>query len=159
MNEKKHTKDIRKRDAIIYKLVDKSNDNFYIGSTINPINNRLWKHKSKEHNLTKNSHKIIENNNYEMIILDTMRVDDLKVLRLYESFYILIAKKYCKDRCLNGNSLAYNNRNVNKIVAGRPYVCPNCNIKIKFSSKSRHKHFCKYTNKLDNTNKIQINTK
>jgi hypothetical protein len=155
MNEKKQTKDIRNRNAIIYKLVDNSNGNFYIGSTINYISNRLWKHKSKKQNHTKNSHKIIDNNNYEMIILDTMRVDDIKVLRLYESFYILIAKKYCKDRCLNGNALAYNNPNVYKIVARRPYQCPNCNIIIKNWSKSRHKQYCKNTN---NTNKIEINT-
>ena len=139
MNEIKQTKDIKKRNAIIYKLVDNSNGNFYIGSTINSINNRLWKHKTKEQNHTKNSHKIIENNDYEMIILDKMRVDDIKVLRLYESFYILIAKKYCKERCLN-NSIAYNNKNVWKIIASRPWTCPNCNKTIGFWSKTRHKN-------------------
>ena len=158
MNEKKQTKDIRNRNAIIYKLVDNSNGNFYIGSTINSLSNRLWKHKIKEHNHTRNSHKIIENDNYEMIILDNMRVDDLKVLRLYESFYILIAKHFCKERCLNGNSLAYNNKNVYKIIARRPYQCPNCNKIIKHWCKSRHKVYCKNTNKFGNTNQIQINT-
>lgn len=154
MNEKKQTKNIKNRDAIIYKLIDNSNGNFYIGSTINSINNRLWKHKSKEQNHTKNTHKIIENNNYEIKILDKMRVDDLKVLRLYESFYILLAKKYCKDRCLN-NSLAYNNPNVYRIVARRPFICPYCNKEMRKWSYGKHKKYCKYIN----TNKIQNNTK
>ena len=161
MNEKKQykIKNIKERDAIIYKLVDKSNGNFYIGSTINTIKNRLHKHINKELNHTKSSHKIIENNDYEMIILDKMRVDDLKILRLYESFYILIAKKFCKERCLN-NSLAYNNRNVYEIVRKRKFICPNCNKEMKFYSYRKHKlSYCKSTNNLDNTNQIQIITK
>lgn len=151
MNLTKENKDIRDRHAIIYKLVDNSNGNFYIGSTINSINNRLWKHKSIKQNNTKNSYDIIKNNNYEMIILDIMRVDDIKVLRLYESFYILIAKRFCKERCLN-YSIAYNNPNVYKIIARRPWVCPNCNKQMRNWSKSKHKNFCK------NTNTIQIIT-
>tara|TARA_Y100001972_G_C7654081_1_gene329146 strand:+ start:1143 stop:1601 length:459 start_codon:yes stop_codon:yes gene_type:complete len=142
-------KNIKNRDAIIYKLVDNTNNNFYIGSTINSINNRLYKHKHKNLNHTKNSYKIIENNNYDIIILDKMRVDDIKVLRLYESFYILIAKKYSKEKCLN-DALAYNNKNVYKIMAQRPYECPFCNKIIKQWCKSKHKHYCK---------KIQNNTK
>ena len=156
MNEIKQyqIKNIKKRDAIIYKLVDNSNGNFYIGSTINSINNRLHKHINKELNHTTSSHKIIENDDYEMIILDKMRVDDIKVLRLYESFYILIAKKFCKERCLN-NSLAYNNKNVYQIVRRRKIKCPKCNNEMKFFSYYKHKYNnCKYKN----TNSIQINT-
>jgi hypothetical protein len=79
----------------IYKIVDYTNDNIYIGSTIEPIlAQRLAKHirsyksylNGKQHFLT--SFKILENDNYDIQLIENYPCDSKDELHQREGYYI-----------------------------------------------------------------------
>jgi len=78
----------------IYKIIDKTNNNIYIGSTIKTLNKRLIEHKTeykksinkKQSNTT--SFEIIKNNNYEILLLETFPCNNKYELEQRERYYI-----------------------------------------------------------------------
>ena len=68
----------------IYKIIDNTNDNIYIGSTINPLKERLRKHKS----LNCSSREIIRNNNYNIILIEDYPCNSKEELELRERYHI-----------------------------------------------------------------------
>jgi predicted GIY-YIG superfamily endonuclease len=79
----------------IYKILDLTNNNCYIGSTSNLLSSRLWKHKNCN---TTSSEQIIKNNNYEVSILEQFEDHSIRYDR--EKYYINTVKN-----CINKNRL------------------------------------------------------
>jgi predicted GIY-YIG superfamily endonuclease len=79
----------------IYKIVDNTNGNIYIGSTCEPtLARRLSQHMcdfkrylNKKRNFT-TSFKIIENNNYNIILLETYPSNSKDELHAKDRYYI-----------------------------------------------------------------------
>tara|TARA_R110001632_G_C11155207_1_gene397858 strand:+ start:78 stop:662 length:585 start_codon:yes stop_codon:yes gene_type:complete len=82
--------DERYKKGKIYKIIDNTNGNIYIGSTIQTLKMRLYKHKSnykdKFHNLT--SFDIIKNNDYKIELLEHYSCNNKKELETREREYI-----------------------------------------------------------------------
>ena len=82
--------------AKVYKIVDNTNDNVYIGSTCEPtLARRLASHRrdykryleGKQHFIT--SYEILKNNNYEIILLEECKdITTKDQLHKRERFYI-----------------------------------------------------------------------
>ncbi len=87
----------------IYKLIDNTNENIYIGSTTRTLNQRLSKHKSdynrflnsKGRNVT--SYNIIKNNDYRIELIKYVIYKDKKELFQRERYYIE------NNNCINKN--------------------------------------------------------
>lgn len=89
----------------IYKIVCNTTNLCYFGSTIEKhISNRLSKHRSsfkcylngKGHNIS--SFKVLENDNYEIILVETICCENVYELRNRERFYI--ENNECVNRCI-----------------------------------------------------------
>jgi len=80
----------------VYKIVDNTNNNIYIGSTTQKkLSQRLAQHNSKYKafiNGTSKSYltsfKIIENGNYDIILLESINCNSKEELRARERYYI-----------------------------------------------------------------------
>tara|TARA_R110002050_G_scaffold170108_1_gene301938 strand:- start:18 stop:506 length:489 start_codon:yes stop_codon:yes gene_type:complete len=77
----------------IYKLVDNTNNNIYIGSTINLLTDRLRTHKSKYNTCI--SRNIIANGDYEIILIKDYPCNNQFELEEEEKKYIL------ENDCIN----------------------------------------------------------
>ena len=78
--------------AIIYKIIDNTNGNCYIGSTIYPVHHRISAHRCNYNrfieNLSNNynsSFEILKNDNYDVEVIETCE-DDQRFIR--ERFHI-----------------------------------------------------------------------
>ena len=85
------------KNSKIYKIVDKTNNNIYIGSTTLKISNRLAEHRrlykfylnnneNKKYKCT--SFEIIKNNNYEIILIEELELNNNIELKYKERYYI-----------------------------------------------------------------------
>ena len=72
--------------GFIYKIVCNTTKFVYYGSTVQTLKERLRSHKKNPK--TGSVHKVLENNNYEMILVETIYYDDKKELLLKEREYI-----------------------------------------------------------------------
>jgi hypothetical protein len=87
----------------IYKIVDNTNDNVYIGSTCCSLKTRLTKHKCAYKRFLKGlygntkSFNILKNNNYKIELLENCNIKTKDELLERERFYIE------NDNCLNKN--------------------------------------------------------
>lgn len=105
----------------IYKIVDNTNGNIYIGSTTETLSRRLVCHRSKYkcHLLGKaeyvSSIEILKNNNYDIILIEKYNCNDKEELLARERYYI------------------ENNKCVNRLVPGRNHQ----NYKYYQSEKSK----------------------
>ena len=96
----------------IYKL-ECSDGKFYIGSTIQDLELRLWEHKkySNPNNLSKRNQKVYEHirligwDNVKMILIEEVDCDSLYDIRYLESEYIRMFKD---DPDLLNMCLSYN---------------------------------------------------
>jgi len=82
-------------DSKIYKIIDNTNDNVYIGSTCHKyLSQRLQKHiqgyrrylKGLEGRVT--SYSILENNDYNIILLENVNCETVDQLKARERYYI-----------------------------------------------------------------------
>jgi len=101
----------------IYKILDLTNNNCYIGSTSNLLSSRLWHHKNRN---TTSSELIIKNNNYEVSILEEFEDSSIRYDR--EKYYINSV-----ENCINKNRLTgvYSQRKRDydkKYVLNRYYI-------------------------------------
>jgi selenocysteine-specific translation elongation factor len=92
----------RYKNAKIYKIVDNTNGNVYVGSTCEPtLALRLAKHRSKYKNYLKvgsgfvTSFKILENNDYSIVLLEEYPCETKDQLLARERFYIE------NNKCIN----------------------------------------------------------
>ena len=104
-------------NAKIYKIVDNSNENIYIGSTCRTLNVRLSDHKSDYKRFLRGlacntrSFEIIKNDNYEIKLLETCEVKTKQELFARERFYI--ENNNCLNKCIPGRTFKeyyYNNK-------------------------------------------------
>ena len=90
-------------NAKIYKIVDNTNDNIYIGSTCKTLKTRLSKHKCGYKRFLKGlynnvkSFDIIKNNNYKIELLEDCNIKTKQELLARERFFIE------NNDCLNNN--------------------------------------------------------
>jgi len=69
----------------VYKICDNTNNNVYYGSTTLTLNKRLREHKLQKRCSSK---YILKNNNYIMILVETIEFQDKKQLLIREKYYI-----------------------------------------------------------------------
>lgn len=70
----------------IYKLIDNTNGNIYIGSTIQSLSKRKNQHKEKRNKCT--SKYIIENGDYDIILIENYPCNSKEELLARERYYI-----------------------------------------------------------------------
>ena len=91
-------------NAKIYKIVDNTNDNIYIGSTCKTLKTRLSVHKSDYKRFLKGlynnvkSFDIIKNNDYKIELLEDCNIKTKQELLTREKYYIK------NNDCLNKNT-------------------------------------------------------
>ena len=91
----------------IYKIIDNTNNNVYIGSTCKTLKNRLSHHKSNYKQFLKGlygyntSYNLIKNNDYKIELLEACNIKTKQELFEREKYYI------------------QNNECINKVVPGR----------------------------------------
>ena len=83
----------------IYKIVDNTNGNIYIGSTIQTLKERLRKH----HRLNCSSREIIRNGDYDIILIEDYPCESEEELKLRERYFI--ENNDCVNILLPGRSL------------------------------------------------------
>ena len=154
----------------IYKIVDNTNNNVYIGSTCCSLKTRLTVHKSDYkrflnglfHNVT--SFEIIKNNNYKIELLEDCNIKTKQELLARERFFIKnneCLNKYIPGSCdkgiqqykkqwyidnkdkLNNIHKAYNAKNKDK--ANEKFVCQ-CGGRYTRCGKSIHNKSNKHIN-------------
>ncbi len=78
----------------IYKIVDNTNGNIYVGSTCKTLSNRLAKHRGNYKEYLKGqrryitSFKIIENGDFDIILLEKVNAKTKDELKAKERYYI-----------------------------------------------------------------------
>ena len=108
-------------NAKIYKIVDNTNNNIYIGSTCKKLCQRLAQHRcdykryleGKSHFIS--SFKILENNDYDIILLEKCEnITDKEGLRARERHYIETLE--CVNKRIEGRTInEWYNDNKDKI--------------------------------------------
>lgn len=76
------------KNGKIYKIVDNTNDNVYYGSTIETLKNRLKKHQYTKRKYVCSSKSIIDNNNYDIILVEDYPCNSKQELELRERYFI-----------------------------------------------------------------------
>jgi predicted GIY-YIG superfamily endonuclease len=71
----------------IYKIIDNTNGNIYIGSTIQPLYKRLSQHKYPNSNHCMSKY-IIDNGNYDIILIENHPCNSKEELEKRERYYI-----------------------------------------------------------------------
>ena len=85
----------------IYKIIDNTNGNIYIGSTTQTLSRRLAKHKGhyqsylNDNNNFMTSFDIIQNGNYEIVLIENVNCETKEQLHARERFHIE------NNKCLN----------------------------------------------------------
>lgn len=81
-------------NGTVYAIIDNESNEFYIGSTIRPLEARINGHK----NLKETTKEIIKRNNYKVETLLMVKVKDKFDLHKYEQMYWELNKS---DKCIN----------------------------------------------------------
>ena len=83
------------QDGKIYKIVDNTNGNVYIGSTCKKLCQRIAQHRQDYHKYLNGKHRfmtsftILENNNYDIILMEDVKdCENVEQLRAIERDYI-----------------------------------------------------------------------
>ena len=119
----------------IYKIVDNANGNIYIGSTTQTLSRRLAKHTScyqsylNDKNNFMTSFDIIQNGNYEIILIENVNCETKEQLLARERFYIE------NNVCVNKNIQTRTRQEYNR------YQIENNKEHIQ---QQKHKHYEKY---------------
>ena len=72
----------------IYKLIDNTNGNIYIGSTIQKLSKRKSEHKADAKSKNCKSKSIIENGDYDIILIENYPCKSKEELLMRERYYI-----------------------------------------------------------------------
>jgi len=128
----------------IYKIVDNTNDNIYIGSTCDSLKNRLSKHKASYKIFLKGlinnikSFDIMKNNNYKIELLENCDIKTKQELLQRERYYI--ENNECLNKIVPGrNKKEYYDVNKDKINIKRNQMIDcECGRKYTIRNKARH---------------------
>jgi hypothetical protein len=147
----------------IYKIVDNTNGNIYVGSTTEPtLARRLVKHRSnyksyldgKYHFIT--SFKILENDNYDIVLLENCQCDTKDELHKRERYYIETLE--CVNKSIVGRtSLQYYFDNAEKYKIKRKKYYEDNKDKFKEYDKIYREKNKDYLKKYREDNKENIN--
>jgi hypothetical protein len=147
------------KNGKIYKLVDNTNGNIYIGSTTQSLNRRKTKHilDSKKYGEIHNnklikysSHSIIKNNNFSMILLENYPCNNKTELRIKEQEYI------DKLDCVNSQR-AYRTKEQKAYSDKKCWAARNGTKKMKDYKHNLYKYQITWGgNKLTNNNLLSI---
>ena len=94
--------------ARIYKIVDNTNQNIYIGSTCKTLAQRLGQHRAdykrflNEGNNNVTSFEIIKNGNYNIYLIEEFSCENIEQLRARERFFI--ESMECVNRYIPGRT-------------------------------------------------------
>ena len=160
------------QDGKIYKIVDNTNGNVYIGSTCKKyLSSRLACHvldykKSLVSKYYMTSFDIIKNGNYDIVLIEKYPCEDKEDLHKRERFYIesincvnkniptRIPKEYRNDNKekikLQKAKYRKDNREIINIKQNQICLCDVCNCNYTLHHKSRHERTQKH---IDNLNK------
>ena len=72
----------------IYKLIDNTNGNIYIGSTTQPLYKRKSQHKTDAKRINCKSKSIIENGDYDIILIENYPCKSKEELLMRERYYM-----------------------------------------------------------------------
>jgi hypothetical protein len=133
----------------IYKIIDNTNGNIYIGSTTQTLNQRLNEHKCDYNRYLNNkirkhctSSEIIKNNNYKFEIIKYVVFEDRKELHQRERYYLennICVNKFIPSRtkqqyyCNNKDYIKEFKKEYNKIK----FQCE-CGSLIRKDNKQKH---------------------
>ena len=155
--------------AKIYKIVDNTNGNIYIGSSCEPIlSRRLAQHKSDYKRYLKGNHnfitsfEIIKNGNYEIVLIESYPCNSKDELHSREKFYIennkcvnkfipnRTGKKWYEEN--KEHKQAYDKQKQEKLK--QPFICI-CGSVIRIGDKSHHFKTKKHQRYLEQ-NKVKL---
>jgi hypothetical protein len=148
------------KNAKIYKIIDNTNSNIYIGSTCKKLCQRLSQHREKYKAYLKNiyrfttSFEIIKNGDYNIVLLEELKeCDNIEQLRARERYYIetlccvnkRIPLRTITERVNSQKLYRVNNKEQskhyyreytlkNKVI----YKCNCCNVEMNLRSKATH---------------------
>ncbi len=90
-------------DGKIYSIVCKTTGRHYVGSTCSTLQKRLKEHERYFKNKrTCTSWKVLENNNYEIVLLEESKYETRKELYKREAYFILKNRNYInRNNCVN----------------------------------------------------------
>ncbi len=89
-------------DGKIYSIVCKTTGKHYVGSTCSTLQKRLKRHEYDYHKKTCTSWQVLENNNYEIILLEENKFETKKDLLKREGYYIEKNRNYInRNNCVN----------------------------------------------------------
>ena len=147
----------------IYKIIDNTNNNIYIGSTCDSLKNRLSKHKASYKIFLKGlinnikSFDIMKNNNYKIELLENCDIKTKQELLQRERYYI--ENNECLNKVVPGRSKREykdDNKDKIKVSAKNYYIANQDKLKIyrndnKDKRKEYNKNYC-----VANKDKINI---
>ena len=143
----------------IYKIVDNTNDNVYIGSTCKTLKTRLSVHKCHYKMFLKGlynnvkSFEIIKNNDYKIELLEKCDIKTKQELLARERFYI--ENNNCLNKVIPGRTdkqYYIHNKNELTIKKKEKFICQ-CRGKYTRCHKSQHINSNKHQNYLKSQNK------
>lgn len=142
----------------IYKIVDNTNNNIYIGSTCEPtLLKRLNKHKSDYKRYVEKgikyttSFEIIKNNDYKIELIEEILCENKFILHEKERYWIEntnCINKYKPNSYLEKGKQKYNKeyKEIHRLIHGTK-IC-DCGGEYKFGQQSKHNKTKKHTNYL-----------
>ena len=130
--------------AKIYKIIDNTNDNIYIGSTCQSLKKRLSEHKNDYKRFLKGlfnnvtSFDILKNNDYKIELLENCDIKTKQELLQRERYYI--ENNECLNKIVPGrNKKEYYDVNKDKINIKRNQMIDcECGRKYTIRNKARH---------------------
>jgi adenylate kinase family enzyme len=144
----------------IYKIVDNTNGNIYVGSTTEPtLAKRLANHRAKYkcyldgNSKYISSFKIIENGDYDIVLVENCPCNTKDELHKRERHYIETLE--CVNKVVVGRTIKeYRevNRDKIKLQKSIKILCPLCNVNIVKRFIQKHEQTLKHQNNLNNTN-------
>lgn len=149
-------------NAKIYKIVSNINDDVYYGSTVESLSNRLAKHRAAyKHYLAGKSRyitsfKILETNDYDIVLVEKVNCNSKEELHQKERFYI--ENNACVNKVRPNRTVKeYYNDNKENIQAHRktPNNCP-CGGDFTTTNKSIHLKTSKHQSYIKDQESKQI---
>ena len=117
----------------IYKLIDNTNGNIYIGSTTQPLSKRKSQHKHAAKSKNCKSKYIIENGDYDIVLIENYPCKSKDELLMRERYYIDNTECVNNNRCCisKDERKEYNKKRLEyKITWGGDYRYHNNLLKI-----------------------------
>ena len=139
----------------IYKIVDNTNDNVYIGSTCKTLKYRLSKHECDYKRFLKGifnnvtSFDILKNNDYKIELLENCNIKTKDELLVRERYFI--ENNECLNKCIPGRTVKqYYNDNKDKInIKKKERFDCQCGGQYTYNNKSRHLKYDIHLNYLE----------